>query len=301
MRVSVLAAIAALSLLASGAQAQAPDMSKIEIKVTDLGHNVYMLEGAGGNITAAVAQDGVIMIDSQAESLVPKITAAIAAKTKAPIRFLINTHYHGDHVGGNAAIAAGGAILVGQDNLRKRMLMPQKNGITGEVIAQSAPPASIPGMTYSDHLTLHLQGQTAEITHSQPAHTDGDSVIYFPDANVLVAGDIYQAHYPNIDVDAGGGIDGMIRGTDMLLKMSNDQTKIVPGHGALGDKAHLMHYRAMLVSVRDHIGAEIKAGKSEDQMMADNVLTDTDAEWKGTSAFGAMFPRLVYRSMKKNQ
>jgi glyoxylase-like metal-dependent hydrolase (beta-lactamase superfamily II) len=297
-----LCASLALIALAPAASAQAPDMSKIEVKVTDLGHNIYLLEGAGGNVTAAVAQDGVILIDSQAMAMAPKLEAAVQAKTKAPIKFLINTHYHGDHVAGDPYFVAKGALVIAQDNDRKRLMLPIKNSSTGEIDPTPVPPAELPSITYATAMTLHLNGQTAQLSHPpMPAHTDGDTVIFFPDANVLIAGDIYQSHYPNVDVDSGGGINGMIAGTDILLKMANDQTKIVPGHGPLGDKAHLTKYRAMLVSVRDHIKAEIDAGKTEDQMVADNPTKETDADWKGTSVFGPLFPRLVYRSLKKNQ
>lgn len=293
------ASAAALLAVAGTAYAQNRDFSKVVVKTTPLGHNLYMLEGSGGNVTIAVAKNGVVMVDSEFAPMAPKLKAAIAAITKEPVRFLVNTHYHGDHTGGNAAFAEGGATVVAHANVRTRLMDPPV-GFNGRKPAPASA-MTLPTITYQGRMALRLDGQTAELRHVRDAHTDGDTFIYFPDANVISTGDIFSnGSYPNIDVKVGGSIDGMIAADNTLLRLANDRTKIVPGHGPLASRADLIAFRDMLMKARALIAKEIAAGKTEDQMMADKPLAELTRKWGARGGpFVARFPRLVYESLKK--
>jgi len=296
----VSAALAAtLVLLASPAGAQTtPDYSAVQIKTTDLGHGTYELEGMGGNMTVAVTPAGAILVDSEFAPLHDKIKAAIAAISPLPVKILINTHYHGDHTGGNAAFAAEGALIVAHINVRNRLISPAPNALTGAV-PPAVPAAALPLRTYTDTTTVELGGRTARIAHIANAHTDGDSYIYFADADVLATGDIVTlGRFPNIDVANGGNIKGMIAGSDAYIALADDNTKIVPGHGPLTNKAGVIAYRAMLATCRDRIAALIASGKSEADVVAANPLADIAVKLGADSTAAANFTRLVYRSLK---
>ncbi len=258
-------AAATIAILAAGANAaQQQDFSKVEVKTTDLGKNTYMLEGAGGNVTIAVGTDGVIMVDAQFAPMHDKLKAAIAKVTDKPVKYLINTHYHGDHTGGNAAFGKEGATIVGHQNLKDKLANPPA-GADGQRPAAS-PEEALPKQVYTDKTTVSVGGRTAQLTHIA-AHTDTDTVVYFPDANVLAIGDTGGPNrYPNIAL--GGSIDGMISGVETYLKIANNQTKIVPGHAPVSTKAQFQEYHDMLVKMRDRV-AKLKAeGKSADQAAA---------------------------------
>jgi glyoxylase-like metal-dependent hydrolase (beta-lactamase superfamily II) len=276
-----------------------PDFSKVEIKTTDLGHNTYLLQGQGGNITVAVGGDGVVMVDGEFAPLHDKIKAAIAAVTQQPVKYLINTHYHGDHSGGNAPFAADGAKVVAQENVKKRLEEGTTNALTGNKTPPAAPEA-LPAQTYGDKLVLKVKGRSATLAHIQAAHTDGDTYVYFKDANVLSTGDIVTVggRYPNIDVGAGGNIKGMIAGADTFLKVANDQTKIVPGHGPLLTKADVRNYRALLVDARDRVAKLVKQGKTIDEAVAAKPLADLDAKAGANQQGSDNFVKLIYLSLK---
>jgi cyclase len=295
----------ALSLLLAvfdvGAQPANPgpphDFSKVDIKVDDLGHRTYMLEGQGGNITLAVADADIIMVDSEFAPLHDKIKAAISTVTDKPVRYLIDTHFHLDHTGGNAAFAADGATLVAQENARKR-LGSGTEGMNGNRM----PPASqldLPTKVYGDELTLKLKGLTAELRHLPAAHTDGDTYVYFAEANVLATGDLVSiGRYPYIDVVNGGNLNGMIAAANALLKRVDDQTRIVPGHGPLAGKSDLLAYRDMLQIARARMETLIREGKSEDEVLAAKPFADFDAKFGATDQASQNFNRAVYRSLK---
>ena len=271
MRMRLAAAAMTMVVLGTTAPAQQlqpiappPNFDAVQIKTVDLGNRTYMLEGEGGNITVAVADDGVIMVDSQFAPLHDKIKAAIAALTRQPIRYLIITHFHRDHTGGNEAFGKDGATIVAHENVKTRLANGSTNGLTGNVVPP-APAIALPKETFKDAMTVRLQGRSAEVKHIPAVHTDGDTYIYLADANVLVTGDIVTfGRYPNIDFAYAGSIDGMIRGVDVLLQAANDNTKIVPGHGPIGSKAMVRDYRQMLVTARERIQTLIAAGKTED-------------------------------------
>ena len=287
---NAITAIATTMLLAGAAIAQQPpaaappppDFSKVEIKTTDLGDNIYMLEGQGGNITVAVAKDGIIMVDSEYAPLHDKIKAAISTVSNQPIKYLINTHFHGDHTGGNAPFAKDGVTVVAEINVKNRLAAGTTNGLTGAK-TPPAPPDALPSKTYTKTLQIRLLGRVADLRHIDNAHTDGDTYVWFKTANVLSTGDTFtNGRYPNIDFANGGNIKGMIAATDVYLKLTNAKTRIVPGHGPLADKAALTEYRTMLVTARDRMAKLVKEGKSEDDVVAAKPFADLDAKWAPT-------------------
>jgi cyclase len=274
-----------------------PDFSKVEIKTTDLGDNVYMLEGQGGNITVAVAKDGIIMVDSQFAPLHDKIKAAVAAISDQPVKYLIDTHYHGDHTGGNEPFAKDGATVVAEINVKNRLAAGTTNGLTG-VKTPPAPQGALPSKTYTNIFKIRLSGRVADLKHIANAHTDGDTYVWFKTANVLSTGDTFtNGRYPNIDFANGGNIKGMIAAADAYLKLANAKTRIVPGHGPLADKAALTEYRTMLTTARDRMAKLVKEGKSEDEVVAAKPFADLDAKWAPTELASKNFIRVVYHSL----
>ncbi len=298
-RATIALAALAFSAMPAWAQNAAPDYTGVTITTTDLGHGTYMLQGQGGNITIAVGGNGIIMVDGQFAPLHDKIKAAIAAVSLQPIRYLINTHYHGDHTGGNAGFAADGVTVVAHQNVKKRLATGTVNGLTG----MRTPPANdsaLPDRTYASSLTLTVKGLKAVVGHIKHAHTDGDSYVYFPAANVLATGDIVTVggRYPNIDVANGGNIKGMIAGVDTYLNLATDKTKIVPGHGPQLTRAQVAEYRKMLIAARDRVAKMLKANKGEDEVVAAKPLADIEKKIGANEAASANFVRLIYRSLK---
>ena len=298
------ASIAITLLLAGSAVAQqqppaAPpvDFSKIEIKTTDLGGNVYMLEGQGGNITVAMAANGIIMVDGQFAPLHDKIKAAVATLSSLPIKYLINTHFHGDHTGGNELFAKDGVTISSQINVKNRLAAGTSDGLTG-TRTPPAPPAALPSDTYVNFSKIRLPGRVADLKHIANAHTDGDTYVWFKTANVLATGDTFtNGRYPNIDFANGGNIKGMIAAADIYLKLTNAKSRIVPGHGPIADKAALTEYRAMLVTARDRMAALVLAGKSEDDVVAASPFSDLDKKWAPTELASKNFIRVIYHSL----
>lgn len=270
---------------------------EVEIKTTDLGDDVYMLEGQGGNITVALAKDGIIMVDGQFAPLHDKIKAAIAAISNLPVKYLINTHYHGDHTGGNESFARDGVTIVSQINVKQRLAAGTTNGLTG-VKTPPAPQGALPSQTYMNVSKIRLRGRVANLKHIPNAHTDGDTYVWFKTANVLSTGDTFtNGRYPNIDFANGGNIKGMIAATDAYLKLTNAKSRIVPGHGPIADKKALTEYRAMLVTARDRMEKLVKDGKSEDDVVAAKPFADLDAKWAPTELASKNFVRVVYHSI----
>ena len=301
-----IAVVAAIMALTGSAIAQQqppaaapppPDFSKVEIKTTDLGDNVYMLEGQGGNITVAVAKDGIIMVDGQFAPLHDKIKAAIAAISNLPVKYLINTHYHGDHTGGNEPFARDGATIVAQVQVKNRLAAGTTNGLTG-VKTPAAAQGALPSKTYTATSKLRLPGRIADLKHIDNAHTDGDTYVWFKTANVLATGDTFtNGRYPKIDFANGGNIKGMIAAADAYLKLTNARSRIVPGHGPIADKKALTQYRTMLVTARDRMAKLVKDGKSEDEVVAAKPFADLDMKWAPTDLAAKNFIRVVYHSI----
>jgi glyoxylase-like metal-dependent hydrolase (beta-lactamase superfamily II) len=270
----VLASLGA-ALMGAAVAAQQRDFSKVEITTQQVAEGIYMLQGAGGNIGIMAGADGVLMIDDQFAPLSEKIKAAIAKVSDKPVRFLFNTHYHGDHVGGNENFGKLGITIVAHDNVWARLSKPD-----AARSLPAYPKEALPIITFGGTITFHLNGDTIAVTHLPPAHTDGDAVLYFEKANVLHTGDcFFNGRYPVVDVKAGGSVDGMIAATEKILSMVNDRTKIIPGHGPLGDKASLQAFHDMLVAVRDKVRPLVASGKSVEEIVAAKPTADFDAQW----------------------
>jgi cyclase len=298
-----LAALAASTVLLAGtaiAQQQV-DWDKIQIKTTDLGNKTYMLEGQGGNITVAVGSDGIVMVDGQFAPLSEKIMAAIKAISPLPIKYMINTHFHGDHTGGNDNFQKAGVTIVAHDNIRLRLAAGTTNGLNGNKTPPRAADA-LPKETYfGGTKTVEVGGRKALLTHVANAHTDGDTWVFFADANVLATGDVMNNNkrYQNIDFANGGDIRGMLRATDAWLKASNDQTKVVVGHGPLANRKDVAEYREMLLTSRDRIERLVREGKTEQEVVALKPLADLDAKWAATPEAAVNHTRNVYNSFKR--
>lgn len=297
---AALTVVAAMSACITNAQPLI-DWNKVEIKTIDLGNRTYMLEGRGGNITVAIGDDGILMVDGQFAPLSDKIKAAIKALSPLPIKYLINTHFHNDHTGGNENFQKDGVTVVAHDNIRVR-LAAGTTAVTGKVYAAPAPPEALPKRTYfGGTFTLDLGGRKVRLTHVANAHTDGDTWVDFEDANVVATGDTFNTRkqYQLIDFTNGGDIRGMIRANTAYLNVSDENTKLVPGHGGLGNRAHVIEYYAMLVTARDRIETLYREGKTEQEVVALRPLRDYDATWAPNEAAAIANTRNVYNSFNR--
>jgi glyoxylase-like metal-dependent hydrolase (beta-lactamase superfamily II) len=271
----LLAALAAASPLA----AQDRDFSKVEIKVEKVGGTVSMLTGAGGNIAVSVGEDGVVVVDDQFAPLVPKIEAAIKSITPKPVRFLLNTHWHGDHTGGNAAFSKTTTIIA-HDNVRKRLAegMPELGGRKVE----PAPPEALPVITFDSSLTVHLNGEDVRALHYARGHTDGDVIVFFPKSNVVHMGDDFVTYgFPFVDVASGGSVVGMAENVEKAIAQLPEDVKVIPGHGALSTKADVKKFTEMLRDCIRLVSDAKKAGKSIEAMQKENVLAKYDSLGQG--------------------
>jgi cyclase len=293
--------LAAMLVAAGAANAQEQDFSKIELKTTELVPGLAMLEGvggfAGGNVAVSYGADGTAIVDDQFVPMVPKIEAAVRKLKDGPVRFVINTHFHGDHVGGNEPMHGAGAVIFAHENVRKRMSVDQFSKVMNRKMP-AAPAAALPIVTFGDGVTLHWNGETIRVEHVAPAHTDGDSHIWFEKANALHMGDTFvNGFFPFIDVESGGSVTGFIESANRVLAKSNAKTKIVPGHGPLATQADLAKFRDMLVDVKARVEKGIKSGKTRDQFVAAKPLADLDAEWGDGFMKVDQFTAVVWMSL----
>jgi cyclase len=270
---------------------QQPDFSKVEIKTTKLAANFYVLEGQGGAIGVLVGPDGVFMVDSQFAPLSEKIAAAIRQISDRPIKFMVNTHVHGDHTGGDENFAKMGVTIIARDELRARLAAPP-NG-------PKPAAAALPLITYKGSLTLHMNGEDVQLIAVPVAHTDGDTMVKFPNADVIMTGDFYRSvGFPNIDRANGGTLNGMLAGLQAVVDNAGPATKIVPGHGPIVDKNAVAAHRLMIMAIRDKVAALAQQGKTQEEVVAARPTSDYDAKVPQADTTAARFVGQLYAEIK---
>lgn len=271
--------------------AQHPDFNAVQIKTTDLGDGIYMLEGYGGNIGVSVGEDGVFVIDDQFAPLTPKILAAISKVTDKLVDYVINTHWHGDHVGGNENLAKLGAVIVAHDNVRVRM------SAEGPL---KSPDGALPVITFSETTTFHFNGHEIHASHPVQAHTDGDAIIHFRNIDLIHAGDIlFNGMYPFIDLDSGGSIDGYIAALEQLAGMAKADTRIIPGHGPMASRADVEKSIAMLKGAKSKVAKLVNKGKSLEQVKAADPLAEYHAIWAWPFITAERMTEIMYRALNQ--
>ncbi len=284
--------------LAVSTFAQDQDFSKVQIKVTKVAGSVYMLEGAGGNIGASVGEDGIVIVDDQYAPLAEKIQTALKGVTDKPIRFIINTHYHGDHTGGNA-IFQKQAPVIAHDNVRKRLEQGGTAGNLGSIIheVKPQPKDALPILTFDHDMTVHLNGEDIRALHFPSGHTDGDSIIFFPKSNVVHMGDDFVRYgFPFIDLASGGSVDGMIAAMEEVIPKLPPDVKVIPGHGAISNLDDVRDYVKMLKETRAVVETGVKAGKSLDQLKQEKVL-EPWKKWSGDFVSSDAFVETLYNDL----
>jgi glyoxylase-like metal-dependent hydrolase (beta-lactamase superfamily II) len=276
----------------------AQDFENVQIETIKVADGIYMLQGSGGNIGVSVGEDGVLMIDSQFSELMEKIKSAIAEISKGPIRIVLNTNWHYDHAYGNEPLGKSGALIIAHENTRMRMLSEQYFE-DFDMTVPVFPQAALPVVTFKDSLTLHFNGDDIQVFHIENAHSDADIAIYFRKANVLHTGDLFfSVLYPYIDVSHGGSVDGMIRASEKILGIVNENTKIIPGHGPLSNREGVKKFRDMLVTLRDRIKGQIREGKTLEEVLASKPTADFDKE-KAQAVPPEMFVKIIYDELAK--
>ncbi len=296
---AILIALGLTGLAAPPIHAQ--DFDDVQIETTQVGPGVYMLTGSGGNLAVSVGEDGVFLVDDQYAPLTEKILAAIRSISDEPVRFVINTHWHGDHVGGNENIGQAGALILAHDNVRKRMSVEQFMEAFDRTVPAS-PLAALPVVTFSEAVTFHINGGELHAFHVDSAHTDGDAMIHFRDANVIHMGDVYfNGLYPFVDFSAGGSIDGIIAATKKALEIVDDDTRIIPGHGPLSNETELEAYLDMLVGVRDAIWERIAMGSDRDAVIAAEPTARWDEAWGAGWLTPEQFVGIVYSDLSRKK
>jgi glyoxylase-like metal-dependent hydrolase (beta-lactamase superfamily II) len=288
------ALLLALSGLGCIAHAQAVDFAKTEIQTVKLADGIYVLMGgpAQGNILVSAGSDGMFLVDTMYAQMHQKIMDALAKIGNQPIRYVVNTHLHGDHTGGNEAMAKLGAVIISHQNMRKEMAATKNN---------PPPAASLPTITYETSMTLHFNGEEIFIFHPEPAHTDGDSIIYFRHANIMHVGDVPSSlRYPNIGVTDGGSVDGMIAAANLVMRVADQNTKIIPGHlGPVVGFGEIKQQLVMFSAVRDRVMTAIRAGKTQQEVVASKPTADFDKGRLGGAITPDRFVTLVYQDLAR--
>lgn len=278
MRIALTTVVLAATVSLAVAQPK-QDFSKVQIKTQKVAEGLFMLEGAGGNLALSVGKDGAVLVDDQFAPLSAKIQAA-ARKVGAPkLKFVINTHWHGDHTGGNENFGKSGSVIIAHANVRKRLSTDQFIEMLNRKVPAS-PPGALPVVTFTSEVTLHLNGDTVHLLHLGPAHTDGDSLVHFEKANVIHMGDtMMTVSYPFVDIGSGGRYSGFIAAAERALALSDDKTVIIPGHGPMTNKAGLTAWRDMLLAIRASVAKLVAEGKTLEQVIAAKPTAQWDAQW----------------------
>ena len=262
------------------AVAQAPDLTKVEFRTEKLADNLFALFGGGGNIAVLTGPDGALVVDSDLVELSPKLRAALTMVSEKPARFLINTHFHFDHAGGNPTLGRGGTVIVAHDNVRKHLMTRQVIDVGVEIVTEPTSPEGLPVVTFADGVKFHVNGEEVAVNHVEKAHTDSDAFVLFTRANVLHTGDLFMSiGYPFVDGGNGGTLDGLIAAHARALALCNDQTRIIPGHGPLVARADLQAYHDMLVMVRKRISDLVRKGRTLEQVEAAAPTKEYDERW----------------------
>ena len=291
-------AAVALAQQAAPAPAPAAPPPDVKIETVNLAPGIYMLIGRGGNIGLTVGRDGAAIIDDQFADMVPKIRSAVALLAAEPVKFVINTHLHGDHTGGNDAFGASGAVIIAQENVRKRLGVDSVNAGTGAAVPARAREA-LPVITFADQATLHFNDDDLEFTHLPNAHTETDIAIRFRKANIVHMGDMFVGGFPFIDAGNGGTLDGLIRAHETVLASIDDNTKVIRGHGPLGNKAELKAFHDMLVVVRDRIAKLVRAKKTQEQVVEARPTKEFEEKYGGTNFNAAQWIGRAYVDQKR--
>jgi glyoxylase-like metal-dependent hydrolase (beta-lactamase superfamily II) len=295
------AALAGLLLLLAPSAAQAQgqqDFSQVQIKTTKLANNFYALDGQGGTIGVLAGPDGVFMVDAQFAPLTEKIVAAIKQISDGRIRFLVNTHVHGDHTGGNENLGKMGVTILARENLRMRLEKPNP-GANGQP-GVPTPAAGLPVITYDSPLIIRMNGEEVRLIPAPKAHTDGDTFVKFVNADVIMTGDFYRSiQFPNIDRANGGSLPGLVDALNAVIQNAGPNTKIVPGHGPVVDRAAVTAHRDMVVAVRDKVAALVREGKTQEQVVAAKPTADFDAKVQQPGTTGDRFVGQLYAELKK--
>ncbi len=287
-----------LTILAAAPSRAQDDLKEAQIRTIPVSAGVYMLAGRGGNIGLSVGGDGAFLVDDQFAPLSEKIKAAVAALSDRPVRFVINTHWHGDHTGGNENLGQAGAIIVAHENVRRRMSTEQFIEAFDSRVPP-APEAALPVITFAEAVTFHWNGDEIHVFHVGSAHTDGDSIIHFKEANVIHAGDTYfNGLYPFIDSSSGGTMDGVIEAVEAVLELANAKTRIIPGHGPISTKDGLRKYRQLLRTVRERVRKLMREGKSRAEVIAAKPTWDYDEKWGQGFLDPDTWVGIVYDSMQ---
>jgi glyoxylase-like metal-dependent hydrolase (beta-lactamase superfamily II) len=297
----IVVSFGALVLCAVVAHAQgAPDFSKVEIKANRVTDKFYTLDGQGGTIGVLFGPDGVFMVDTQFAPLSDKIVAAIKRLTPQPIKFVVNTHVHGDHTGGDENFGKLGATIISREELRYRLAHPNPNANGTPGVAM--PAAGLPKQTYRGLLTMHMNGEEIQMIAVPRAHTDGDTMVYFPGLDVIMTGDFYRSiQYPNVDRANGGSLPGLLDGLGAVIGHAGPNTKIIPGHGPTVDRTAVIAHRDLAMTVRDRVARLVDQGKSEDEVVAAKVTADLDSKVQEVGMTSERFVRQVYAELKSTR
>ena len=291
----------AVAAPAQGQPQQPAPRTPPAVNIVRLTENLALLVGGGGNVAISIGEDGTFLVDDQVAPMAPVLKAVTDSIDPRGVRFVLNTHWHDDHTGGNERFGAARAVIVAHENVRRRLSVDQFIAELGDSV-KAAPKGALPVVTFTRGLWFHLNGDNIQVLHLDAAHTDGDAIVRWAEQNVIHTGDIYfNGAYPFIDISSGGSLDGVVSAVDSILALSNEHTRIIPGHGPLSNATELRAYRDMLVSVRDRLRKALAARRSADAVVAAGLTKEWDAQWGQGFMKPEQFTRIAYESVRRSQ